>query len=65
MARIIEQGYLRLTCNACKSLIEYTRSEVKRGEFNMDYLGDSDTEDYIDCPSCQHKCIIKLGPHGY
>lgn len=65
MPRIVEQGYLRLTCKKCKSVIEYMASEIKEGKFNYDYLGDYDLEDYIDCPSCQNKCIIKLGPHGY
>lgn len=59
MARIIEQGYERLTCRKCKTLFEYTQGEVRTGKFNMDYLGDYDIEKYIKCPSCNNKCIIK------
>ncbi len=65
MVKIIEQGYQRLTCGKCKSVLEYTQSDVKVGKFNMDYLGDYDIEEYIKCPSCNNKCIIKIGPHGY
>ena len=59
MVKIVEQGYQRLTCHKCKSILEYTQSEVKEGKFNIDYLGDYDIEKYIDCPSCNNKCIIK------
>lgn len=59
MARIIEQGYHRLTCRKCNTLFEYTQNEVKEGKFNIDYLGDFDTEKYISCPSCSNKCIIR------
>lgn len=65
MVKIVEQGYQRLTCWKCKSVLEYTQSEVKKGTFNHDYLGDYDTENYITCPACSSRCIIKLGPHGY
>ena len=59
MARIIEQGYHRLTCRKCKTLFEYIQNEVREGTFNHDYLGDFDTEDYVSCPSCSDKFIIK------
>lgn len=59
MVKIIQQGYQRLTCSKCVSVLEYTQSDVKSGEFNRDYLGDYDIYKYIDCPSCGNKCIIK------
>ena len=59
MAKIITQGYKRLTCNYCNSVIEYEQSEVKSGKFNMDYLGDYDIKEYIKCPSCNHKITTK------
>lgn len=58
MARIIEQGYQRLTCRKCNTLFEYTQNEVCEGTFNHDYLGDFDTENYIKCPSCGNRCIV-------
>lgn len=59
MPKIIEQGYKRLTCYKCESLLEYVQSEVKTGKFNMDYLGDYDLWEYIDCPSCGNRCPTK------
>lgn len=59
MAKIIEQGYKRITCRNCNSLLEYMQNEVKAGKFNMDYLGDYDTYNYIKCPSCNNRCPIK------
>jgi len=60
MVRIVEQVYHRLVCVKCKSLLEYTNSEVKMGEFNHDYLGDYDIENYILCPSCFNRCILRI-----
>lgn len=59
MVKIVEQGYKRLKCYKCKSELEYLQSEVKKGKFNMDYLGDYNIKEYIKCPSCGTKCIIK------
>jgi len=59
MAKVIEQGYKRFTCNKCNSIIEYAQNEVKTGKFNLDYLGDYDLWEYILCPSCSNKYIIK------
>jgi uncharacterized protein YlaI len=59
MVKIIEQGYKRITCGKCNSLIEYTQSEVKSGKFNMDYLGDYDVKEYIMCPSCENRVPTK------
>ena len=59
MARIVEQGYLRLTCKRCSTLFEYQYNEVREGTFNHDYLGDYDVLKYVACPSCNNKCIVK------
>ena len=59
MVKIIEQGYKRLICKYCESVLEYKQSEVSVGKFNVDYLGDYDNLKYIICPSCKSTCIIK------
>lgn len=48
----------RASCFGCGSIVEYAQNEVKQGKFNMDYLGDYDLMDYIDCPKCNYKIQV-------
>lgn len=60
MARIIEQGYHRLNCRTCNTLFEYMQNEVKERTYNHEYLGDYDTDNFVQCPSCSNWCLIKV-----
>mgnify|MGYP006921318049 CR=1 FL=1 len=46
----------RLICYHCKALLEYMKSDVRRGEFGA--MGDYSWEEYIRCPSCKTFNII-------
>lgn len=48
----------RITCKGCASILEYTKSEVKQCN-GRDYSGGSDGQEWIDCPKCGKKVIIR------
>lgn len=48
----------RVTCHKCASLLEYTQAEVKRRD-GKDYTGGPDGEEWVDCPKCYNKAIIR------
>lgn len=48
----------RITCTGCASILEYTKSEVKEYH-GTDYSGGSDGQEWIDCPKCGKKVIIR------
>lgn len=48
----------RVTCRSCASILEYTKSEVKKFT-SYDYGGGSDINYYIDCPSCEQKAYTR------
>lgn len=52
-----EKAIKRITCKNCASILEYTQSETKRGKFNVDWTGDGDDKDYIDCPTCNDRVV--------
>lgn len=47
-----------ISCKNCASVLEYTRNEVKE-QHGKDYSGGSDGCEYIWCPACNHKVVIK------
>lgn len=53
-----ETAVKRITCRNCASVLEYVQAEVKtyRG---TDYSGGSDGMDWVDCPNCGKKAIIR------
>lgn len=48
----------RVTCRGCAAVLEYKQSEVKRRD-GVDYSGGSDGAEWVDCPSCGDKAIIR------
>lgn len=48
----------RVTCKQCASILEYTPSEVKKQE-GRDISGGPDGREWINCPSCDHKVILR------
>ena len=48
----------KITCKNCASILEYTKSEVKIRN-GQDYSGGSDGMEYIKCPQCNKKVIIR------
>lgn len=57
MVKVITKGIKTVTCNKCKSKLEYSQDEVSSHAVNCDWLGDCDYVDGIECPVC--KTIIK------
>lgn len=48
----------RCTCKNCASILEYTKNEVD--EVNgKDYYGGSDGYEYINCPTCGKRVILR------
>lgn len=62
MARIVASApkkMPRVVCRGgCLSTIEYVPNDVKRRD-GTDYGGDPDGEEYVVCPSCGKKAIIR------
>lgn len=48
----------RVTCRNCSSILEYVQAEVKKYR-GTDYTGGADGQDWIDCPQCQEKVILR------
>lgn len=48
----------QITCKGCASILEYTQVEVK-SVHSTDYSGGADGHEYIDCPCCGKKVIIR------
>lgn len=48
----------RMTCKGCAAILEYTPSEVKRID-GHDYSGGSDGIEYVDCPNCGNRAVIR------
>jgi hypothetical protein len=48
----------RVSCNHCASQLEYTKNEVK-SVHGTDYSGGPDGYEWIDCPVCFNKVILK------
>jgi uncharacterized C2H2 Zn-finger protein len=61
MARVVgfdEAKKLRVTCDNCTAIVEYTKSEVR--EVNgTDYSGGADGCEYIFCPNCGKRLILR------
>lgn len=53
-----ENAVKRVTCRGCASILEYTRSEVK-SYTSTDYSGSSDITDYVPCPTCGGKAVVR------
>lgn len=47
-----------VTCKHCASKLEYTQSEVKEYH-GRDYSGGADGKEWIDCPNCSSKVILR------
>jgi len=62
MARIVKEVpkvTKRVVCRGgCGSTIEYVPNEVQRRD-GHDYSGGPDGEEYVTCPSCGKKAIIR------
>lgn len=47
-------------CKNCSAILEYTNDDVQ-SYLKTDYLGDSDTYYYINCPECKKNIYVKGG----
>ena len=53
MVKVLEEHKPKCTCEKCKSVLEYDKDDVlKDVKINMDYLGDYDLIDALECPVC-------------
>lgn len=48
----------RCTCKECTSIVEYTPFEIKRKNYK-DISQTSCTVEYITCPECGNKIVLK------
>ena len=48
----------RVCCRNCGALLEYVPNDVKRRD-GTDYGGGPDGEEWVDCPNCDKKAIIR------
>lgn len=48
----------RCTCKSCAAIVEYSRIEVQEVR-RKDYAGGSDGIQYIYCPRCHSKIVLK------
>lgn len=53
-----ETAVKRVTCRSCASILEYNLSEVKEYH-GTDYSGGADGQEWVVCPNCSHKAIIR------
>jgi hypothetical protein len=51
MVKVISVGALQITCNKCKSVLEYTHSDIKEYH-DYDYGGGHDIYRGFNCPIC-------------
>lgn len=47
-----------VSCHNCASIVQYTKSEVKRVD-GKDYSGGPDGNEHIHCPNCNHQIILR------
>ncbi len=48
----------RVTCKNCSAIIEYVPNDVKHYN-GTDYSGGSDGMEWVDCPNCGGKAVIR------
>lgn len=48
----------QVVCRSCGVKLEYVPHEVKRRD-GKDYRGGADGEEWVDCPNCGSKAIIR------
>lgn len=48
----------RIACSNCGATLEYTPNDVKERN-GRDYSGGPDGEEYINCPNCRKRAIIR------
>lgn len=48
----------RISCRNCGARLEYVPADVKTRN-GTDYTGSADGEEYIDCPKCGKRAIIR------
>lgn len=48
----------RITCCHCGAKLEYVPNDVKE-RHGRDYGGGPDGEEWVDCPNCNKKAIIR------
>lgn len=48
----------RISCRHCGARLEYTPNDVRRRD-GKDYTGGADGEEWVDCPNCGKKAIIR------
>ena len=53
-----ESLFKRVSCRECASILEYTEHEVKSYS-GTDYSGGPDGMEWVDCPNCGKKAIIR------
>lgn len=65
MAKVVgfdEQAKQKVTCRlkgtGCGAIVEYDGRDVQRRS-GVDYSGGSDGEEYVICPNCGGKAIIR------
>lgn len=46
-----------IICKKCGSVLEYVLADVKSKKVS-DYLGDTETVHYIECPSCNNHISV-------
>lgn len=47
-----------IVCHNCGATLEYVPNDVKE-RHGTDYTGGPDGEQYIDCPNCEKRAIIR------
>lgn len=61
MARVIgeaKEAFKEVVCFNCAARIKYTNNDVKRSN-GRDYSGGPDGMEWVNCPKCGKKAIIK------
>jgi len=48
----------RVVCRSCGATLEYTPNDVQ-SRHGTDYSGGPDGEEWVDCPKCNKKAIIR------
>ena len=52
------KAFKQVTCEHCAAILQYTLHEVKRRD-GKDYSGGADGEEWINCPRCSNKVVLK------
>lgn len=63
MVKVISTGpdktvVKQVICRNCGATLEYTPNEVQ-SRHGTDYGGGPDGEEWVNCPNCGHKAIIR------